>query len=165
MPEDRIHMLRGGEPGHGPAVYWKSILEFLKKIDAGLLVTDFDPLRIKKRWKNEVGRKIGIPIYEVDAHNIVPCRMVSHKPEYAARTFRPKLHKLLPGYLTEFPAGITIIRWKNLKMLRHMTSTGTLHRRKWSGLAKCTDICGCTGLRKYLNGLNHRKKQLKLPSV
>jgi hypothetical protein len=41
---------------------------------------------------------------EVDAHNIVPAWMVSPKQEYGAYTLRPKLHKLLPDFLTDFPA-------------------------------------------------------------
>jgi deoxyribodipyrimidine photo-lyase len=39
----------------------------------------------------------------VDAHNLVPCWRASPKQEYAAHTFRPKVHRQLPDYLTEFP--------------------------------------------------------------
>ena len=49
------------------------ITAFLKKNQAGLLVTDFDPLKIKKSWKTKIAGKINIPFHEVDAHNIVPC--------------------------------------------------------------------------------------------
>jgi deoxyribodipyrimidine photo-lyase len=76
---------------------------FLKKYRAGLLVTDFDPLKIKTAWKRSVARTIRIPFHEVDAHNIVPCWIASPKMEYGAYTLRPKLRKLLPRYLTEFP--------------------------------------------------------------
>ena len=67
------------------------------------LVTDFDPLRIKRTWQREVAGQITIPFMEVDSHNIVPCRRVSPKQEYAARTIRPKLHRLLSEFLTPFP--------------------------------------------------------------
>jgi deoxyribodipyrimidine photo-lyase len=80
-----------------------TIPKFLKKLNAGLVVTDFDPLKIKRSWKNEVIKKIDLPIYEVDAHNIVPCFFVSDKQEFAAYTLRPKIHKLLPEFLDEFP--------------------------------------------------------------
>jgi deoxyribodipyrimidine photo-lyase len=79
------------------------IPEFLKRINASILVSDFDPLRIKRIWKKEVAKKIEIPFYEVDAHNIVPCLYVSNKTEFAAYTIRPKIHKLLPEFLDEFP--------------------------------------------------------------
>jgi len=76
---------------------------FLRKQGARSLVTDFDPLKIKRRWKNTVSRAIDIPFHEVDSHNIVPCRAASPKQEYGAYTLRPKIQKLLPHYLTEFP--------------------------------------------------------------
>ncbi|KAE8291179.1 Deoxyribodipyrimidine photo-lyase [Larimichthys crocea] len=39
----------------------------------------------------------------VDAHNVVPCWEASPKLEYAARTIRGKITKLLPEFLTDFP--------------------------------------------------------------
>lgn len=76
---------------------------FLKSNNAGALVTDFDPLRIKREWKERVVGAIDIPAYEVDAHNIVPCWVASSKQEYGAYTFRPKLQRLLPEFLDDFP--------------------------------------------------------------
>lgn len=73
------------------------------RIKAGLIVCDFDPLRIKQRWQSALCRKVSIPVMEVDAHNIVPARQVSRKQEYGAYTLRPKLHRLLPEFLTPFP--------------------------------------------------------------
>lgn len=67
------------------------------------LVTDFDPIRIKREWKDAVAKKIGIPFYEVDAHNIVPCWAVSQKQEYGAYTLRPKIQRLLAEYMVDFP--------------------------------------------------------------
>lgn len=79
------------------------IPKFIKETGASNLVTDFDPLKIKRRWKKEVAQKTTIPLYEVDAHNIVPCFYVSQKPEFGAYTIRPKIHKNLPEFLDEFP--------------------------------------------------------------
>ncbi|BDQ03994.1 deoxyribodipyrimidine photo-lyase [Ignavibacterium sp.] len=81
----------------------KEIPDFLKRINAAILVSDFDPLRIKRIWKRDVAKKISIPFYEVDAHNIVPCLYVSNKVEFGAYTIRPKIHKALPEFLDEFP--------------------------------------------------------------
>lgn len=90
-------VLLRGEPA-------EAVPGFLKSIAAGALVTDFDPLRVKRRWKREVGERIALPFYEVDAHNIVPCFFVSEKQEFAARTIRPKISRLLRSFLTDFPA-------------------------------------------------------------
>lgn len=77
---------------------------FLREIDAAELVTDFDPLRPKREWCDLVSEAVSIPFIEVDAHNIVPCRQASDKREWAAATLRPKIHRVLPAFLTDFPA-------------------------------------------------------------
>jgi len=79
------------------------LLDCLREADASALIMDFDPLRIKRQWRQEVLAKAGIPVFEVDAHNIVPCWEVSPKQEYAARTIRPKIHRRLDEFLTPFP--------------------------------------------------------------
>jgi deoxyribodipyrimidine photo-lyase len=79
------------------------IPKFINKYKSSVLVSDFDPLRIKRIWKREVAKKIEIPFYEVDAHNIVPCLIASSKLEFAAYTIRPKIHKLLLEFLNDYP--------------------------------------------------------------
>jgi deoxyribodipyrimidine photo-lyase len=80
------------------------IPSFIKKINASCLISDFDPLRIKRIWKRDVAKSITIPFYEVDAHNIVPCLFVSDKIEFAAYTIRPKINKALIEFLDEYPS-------------------------------------------------------------
>jgi len=75
---------------------------FIRTHAVGKLVTDFSPLRISRNWKNAVVKRLNIPVYEVDAHNIVPCWEASHKQEYGARTIRPKLRRLFPEFLEDF---------------------------------------------------------------
>jgi deoxyribodipyrimidine photo-lyase len=79
------------------------IPKYITIINASIIVSDFNPLKNILKWKNDIADKIEIPFHEVDAHNIVPCRIASDKMEYAAYTFRPKVHKLLPLFLDEFP--------------------------------------------------------------
>ena len=81
----------------------REIPRIVESTGAGLLVTDFDPLRIKTRWRTSVSDEARIPVAEVDAHNIVPCRIVSDKQEFAAYTFRPKVTRLIDRYLVPFP--------------------------------------------------------------
>ncbi len=82
----------------------EEIPKHLKKLKASILVSDFDPLRIKRIWKRDVAKQITIPFYEVDAHNIVPCLYVSNKLEFAAYTIRPKIHKALIEFMDEYPS-------------------------------------------------------------
>jgi len=79
------------------------LLKFIDEHKIGTLITDFDPLKIKRSWKSALLEAISIPFIEVDAHNIVPCRVVSDKQEFAARTIRPKIQKLLPEFLQDIP--------------------------------------------------------------
>ena len=88
--------LLNGNPG-------EEILRFAARFGVGVLITDFDPLRIKRQWKDEVARTISIPFYEVDAHNIVPCWHASAKQEFAARTFRPRISGKLDEFLDPLP--------------------------------------------------------------
>jgi photolyase PhrII len=81
----------------------EKIPQWLRQTHASCLITDFDPLHIKRRWKDEVGRVIDIPFMEVDAHNIIPCWVASGKQEFGAYTLRPKIHRLLDEFLEEIP--------------------------------------------------------------
>jgi deoxyribodipyrimidine photo-lyase len=81
----------------------EEITNFLNTKGASALVSDFSPLRINRDWKKSVAGQIAIPFYEVDAHNIVPCWFASPKQEWAAYSFRPKVHRLLAEFFEEFP--------------------------------------------------------------
>jgi deoxyribodipyrimidine photo-lyase len=85
-----------GDPG-------KEIPALARRVKAAAVVADFDPLRIKREWKEKAGRSLRAPLLEVDAHNIVPCWLASPKREWSAATFRPRFHRLLDDFLTPFP--------------------------------------------------------------
>lgn len=81
----------------------KILPSFLRQIDAHALVSDFDPLRMKRQWKKQLAANVVTPIFEVDTHNIIPAWIVSDKKEYAAYTLRPKINRLLDDFLTDIP--------------------------------------------------------------
>ena len=81
----------------------KEIIEFVNRYKIKSLVTDFDPLKLKRQWKNDIAKQLTIPFYEVDAHNIIPCWHASPKLEYGAFTIRPKIRRLMPEFLEEYP--------------------------------------------------------------
>jgi len=90
-------VLLRGDPRH-------DVPALAERMKAALVVTDFDPLRIKTQWREAVAAALRVPLVEVDTHNIVPARYASPKQEYGAYTLRPKLRKLLPDFLTPIPA-------------------------------------------------------------
>ena len=81
-----------------------AVASLAAKLDAGLIVTDFSPLRIGEKWKEELIQSAsGIPVHIVDAHNIVPVWQIPSQ-ETAARTIRKKLWALAPEFLNDsFP--------------------------------------------------------------
>jgi deoxyribodipyrimidine photo-lyase len=97
------------------------IPKFLRRIDASGLFIDFSPLRTKKRWLRDVAQSVDIPIFEVDAHNIVPCWKLFSEQAESTVAFRLKLRGAIPLFLNAFPAlrkhpvsfqgGVPVIDW------------------------------------------------------
>ena len=81
----------------------EAIPQYVREHNAGALVSDFSPLRYNRDWKQQITKKITIPFYEVDAHNIVPVWVASKKQEFGAYTLRPKIHRKLAEFLEVFP--------------------------------------------------------------
>lgn len=79
------------------------IKKIAKSANTTCIVTDFSPSKYRRKKINNILSCIDIPFYEVDTHNIVPCWLASDKQEFSARTFRPKITKLLKAFLVEFP--------------------------------------------------------------
>ncbi len=99
---------------------------YIKKEHAGALVTDFSPLKRNREWKDVWARAAAIPVFEVDARNIVPVWIASSKQEYGAYTLRPKLQKLIPEYLHLFP---TIKKMEDSNLATHKPNN-------WEKIAK-----------------------------
>ncbi len=81
----------------------REIASLAHALKAAVLVTDFDPLRHKQAWVQAVAEHAEAEVWEADSRNVVPCRQASDKKEWAARTLRPKIHRLLPECLEEPP--------------------------------------------------------------
>lgn len=75
--------------------------------EALAVVCDMSPLRAARGWTETQALPLlegdGIPLYQVDAHNIVPVWVASPKREVGARTLRPKIHNVFSGYCCTFP--------------------------------------------------------------
>jgi deoxyribodipyrimidine photo-lyase len=80
-----------------------NIQHIVKRYNIGSIVVDFSPLRKQREILSKLVKSLRINIIEVDAHNIVPCWVASGKQEYTAGTLRPKIHRVLDQYLTDFP--------------------------------------------------------------
>ena len=65
---------------------------------AAALVTDEFPCFIIPEHNRRICEKVSIPVYAVDANGIIPLSLLT-KEEFAARTIRPKIRRLLPDHL------------------------------------------------------------------
>ncbi|HXZ24413.1 MAG TPA: deoxyribodipyrimidine photo-lyase [Methanomassiliicoccales archaeon] len=87
---------------------------FLHDVNAGLVVTDFDPLHVKARWNRRLAGCIDIPLHEVDAHNVVPCWLTGQRRISTYPTFRKSIGPLLPRFFIDFPPIAAMDRVWNL---------------------------------------------------
>jgi deoxyribodipyrimidine photo-lyase len=67
--------------------------------DAALLVLDRGYLAIQKKWYGAIVAAVETRIVQVEGDVVVPVEVASDKHEFAARTLRPKLHRLFDEYI------------------------------------------------------------------
>ena len=99
-----------------------TLIEWFTMQRIGGIYTDFNPLRDARSMKQNVANLNRWPLVEVDAHNIVPYFAASDKQEWGAYTLRPKIHRLLPTFLTPYP---------NLKSQRALALPSVETRPSW----------------------------------
>jgi deoxyribodipyrimidine photo-lyase len=66
---------------------------------AALVVCDRGYLTIQRRWRERVAEGAKVAVVQIEGDVVVPVETASPKHESAARTLRPKLHKLWDEYL------------------------------------------------------------------
>lgn len=83
--------------------------------DAALIVTDDFPCFIIPDHNRAIVAKARIPVYAVDSNGVIPMSKFE-KEEFAARTIRPKIKRLLPEYLVKYKEAKINARADNLKV-------------------------------------------------
>jgi deoxyribodipyrimidine photo-lyase len=66
---------------------------------AALLVADRGYLRIQKAWRKTVAQSAPCRMLQVESDVVAPVDVVSDKEEYAARTIRPRIRRVLERFL------------------------------------------------------------------
>ncbi len=79
--------------GHPP----EEMLKLARK--ASLVVTDRAYLQPARDWRSWLAERLEVPLVAVESGAVVPIETTSGKQEWAARTIRPKIHKLMDGFL------------------------------------------------------------------
>jgi deoxyribodipyrimidine photo-lyase len=86
---------------------------------AAEVVCDVGYLRHQRKWRQQIAGDAPCAAWAVEADVVVPVTVASSKPEVAARTLRPKIHRLLPQFLS-----MEDDRWPrrdSLELARHST--------------------------------------------
>jgi deoxyribodipyrimidine photo-lyase len=73
---------------------------------AALIVCDMGYLGHQRQWRRKVAGNAGCPVVQVETDVVVPVAAASDKAEYAARTIRPKLHRVLADFLMPLTARV-----------------------------------------------------------
>jgi deoxyribodipyrimidine photo-lyase len=81
--------------------------------DAAMVVVDDGYVRVERRWRRSAAAALDCPLVEVATNIVVPVTAASPKEEYAAATLRPKIYRLLDGFLT--PLRETPLRVKSVE--------------------------------------------------
>ncbi len=66
---------------------------------ARMVVVDRGYLRVQREWRQQAADALTCPLHQIEGDVIVPVELASPRQEYAAATFRPKIHRLLPHFL------------------------------------------------------------------
>jgi deoxyribodipyrimidine photo-lyase len=96
------------------------LLKFCEQVRPALVVGDENPMREPEHWRKVVAAQLRIPFWTVDADVIVPSKLLL-KEQYGAYTARPRISRLLPGFLQ--PVGNTRakVAWKAPRGLQSLS--------------------------------------------
>lgn len=86
------------------------LIKFCDEVKPSLVIGDENPMREPEGWRKSAALKLRVPFYTVDADVIVPTKYFP-KEEYAARTLRPKIIRLLPLFLQPHENPVATIHW------------------------------------------------------
>ena len=80
------------------------------EVGASVVIGDENPLRVGQQWREQVGRSLTVPFQIVDADVVVPTSLFPRE-EFAARTIRPKIHRIWDQYLKPLPNPRAHVSW------------------------------------------------------
>lgn len=84
-------LIRRGKPS-------EEVVKLAAELRVAAVISDEAELRTPRSWRAEVKQYLEVPFACVDADVVVPSKFFP-KEEWAARTLRPKIQRLIPTYL------------------------------------------------------------------
>ena len=106
VEQRRAHFIFRPYPAH-------DLVAFCREVRPSLVVGDENPMREPEGWRRSAARQLSVPFWTVDADVVVPTNLFP-KEEYAARTIRPKIHRVLPQFLKRLEEPEVRVRWPSV---------------------------------------------------
>jgi deoxyribodipyrimidine photo-lyase len=109
-----------------------------------LVIGDENPVRVGGLWRAGLASRLQIPFYLIDSDVVVPMSLFP-KEEYAARTIRPKIHRVWDSYLKPLPAPSARVPWSGPRPRTERNEPEVLlHKLKIQGVAEVVGYKGGT---------------------
>jgi deoxyribodipyrimidine photo-lyase len=86
------------------------VAQLADELAPALVVGDENPIRVGGLWRAALAERLRVPLYFVDADVVVPTSLFPRE-EYAARTLRPKIHRVWDEYLKPLPTPAARVPW------------------------------------------------------
>lgn len=86
------------------------VLAAVRELKPAIVVGDENPVRIGQLWRDEVANALTVPLELVDADVVIPSAQFPNE-EYAARTIRPKIARVIDRFLERVPNPSAEIAW------------------------------------------------------
>lgn len=102
-----------------------SLLRFCEEVKASLVVGDENPMREPNHWRELAAKKLGVPLWTVDADVIVPSKLLERE-QYAARVIRPRLKARLNEFLLPLSNARAKVQWEKPRGLRALPDEGSV---------------------------------------
>ncbi len=115
------------------------------EVRPAIVIGDENPVHVGQRWRNALAERLTVPFRLVDADVVVPTSLFP-KQEYAARTIRPKIHRVLHEYLKPLPTPKARMAWSDdaVPPGEVIDPDDLLARLKVGGVAEVPDYRGGT---------------------
>jgi deoxyribodipyrimidine photo-lyase len=119
--------------------------EVARESRAAIVVGDENPVRVGGNWRESVANALTVPFRLVDADVVVPTSLFP-KEEFAARTIRPKIHKIWDQYLKPLANPKAIIPWepKSIPQGEPIDPDALMDRLKVKGVGEVAGYPGGT---------------------
>ena len=87
-----------------------SLAKLCAELRPALVIGDENPLRETERWRAVATERLRVPLWTVDTEPVVPSALLL-KEQWAARTIRPRIHRVLSQHLVATRAPKPRVPW------------------------------------------------------